>query len=129
MTGLRNCASHSLACETFEVIHDRVGSQAGSVDSNRIFGGSKWIDDAGLVASITLANLPQDVVERFGLLVTFEQFAMPSSGSFFGIGGDVKLALGIREDGGPLIAPFGDDVPSVRELTLSSGQFATHRRV
>ena len=113
--------SHSLSRETFEAIHHRLRSQARRIDSDRVFGSSQRIDDTGFIASITFANLTQDVLDRLGLLVTFEQFAMSTSGSFFGIGGDVKLAFGVGEDGSPLIAAFGDDVAVLRELTLSSG--------
>ena len=120
---------HAGADDALQLIQHRFGRESGSIDADRVGGGSQRIGDARLVPFVSFADLTQDVVEWGRLLVTLMQFTLAASGSLFGVGGDVELALGVWKDSGPLIAAFGHDVATAREVTLTSSQFATYRRV
>ena len=93
---------------------------------NRIFGGLKWRSLSGRVVGVTRLDVREDLSLGSGIggclgvrggVSTFALDGAPVSAGF-GIGRQVDLDLGVREDDRADVASLGDDVALLAHRTL-----------
>lgn len=114
--------------DAFQLIYDFVDRAVRRVDDDGVRGGLEWGDCTFFVATVSFGLMSQDFFQG-KVLATASQVVLTAAGSFFWNGGQEEFDLGVREDDGPLIAAFRDDVQAVGSLALQLGEDSTDTRV
>lgn len=100
-----------------------VEGEIGGVEFDGVVGAGERADGAHLVAHVALEDSLKDILKFDGNAVGGE-LRDAAAGAFFRVGVQIEFELGMGENDGPLVAPFGDEgTGRLADETLLADEF------